>query len=189
MLQLGRESDKQMDCQKDGKNKSDCFTIKSIRAKLSRPKIPKIFRKSRGDSIGTDSESKESITVDKKNVSKVSSSGSDSASEIPIIIKREESSSRQEQSNLSESQSQSLVSSPNEEVQPEIVKLCDNLKLESERLQALLTDSHQKVSSQLIIPFHYFLLGRKIWMTSIKSFLRKLVRNQKVWLKTNQREF
>ena len=145
-----------MECQKDGKNKSDCFTIKSIRAKLSRPKIPKIFRKSRGDSIGTDSESKESITVDKKNASKVSSSGSESATEIPIIIKREESSSSQEQSNLSEIQSQSLGPSPSEEVQPEIVELCDNLKLESERLQALLKDSHQKVSSQLIISFQCF---------------------------------
>ena len=51
---------------KDGKNKTDCFTMKSIRAKLSRPKIPKIFRKSKGESSVAESESKESLKSDKK---------------------------------------------------------------------------------------------------------------------------
>ena len=50
----------------DGKHKTDCFTMKSIRAKLSRPKIPKIFRKSKGESSVAESESKESLKVDKK---------------------------------------------------------------------------------------------------------------------------
>ena len=40
--------------------------MKSIRAKLSRPKIPKIFRKSKGESSVAESESKESLKVDKK---------------------------------------------------------------------------------------------------------------------------
>ena len=55
----------------DGKNKTDCFTMKSIRAKLSRPKIPKIFRKSKGESSVAESESKESLKVDKKSKLKV----------------------------------------------------------------------------------------------------------------------
>ena len=40
--------------------------MKSIRAKLSRPKIPKIFRKSKGESSVAESESKESLKSDKK---------------------------------------------------------------------------------------------------------------------------
>ena len=56
---------------KDGKNKTDCFTMKSIRAKLSRPKIPKIFRKSKGESSVAESESKELLNVDKKSKLKV----------------------------------------------------------------------------------------------------------------------
>ena len=55
----------------DGKSKSDCFGMKSIRAKLSRPKIPKIFRKSKGESSVAESESKESLKVDKKSKIKV----------------------------------------------------------------------------------------------------------------------
>ena len=54
----------------DGKSKSDCFGMKSIRAKLSRPKIPKIFRKSKGES--SVAESKELLKVaDKKSQLKV----------------------------------------------------------------------------------------------------------------------
>ena len=56
---------------KDGKNKTDCFTMKSIRAKLSRPKIPKIFRKSKGESSVAESESKQLLNVDKKSKLKV----------------------------------------------------------------------------------------------------------------------
>ena len=55
----------------DGKSKSDCFAMKSIRAKLSRPKIPKIFRKSKGESSVAESESKELLKVDKKSKLKV----------------------------------------------------------------------------------------------------------------------
>ena len=75
----------------DGKSKSDCFGMKSIRAKLSRPKIPKIFRKSKGESSVAESESKESQKAAKKSkVPKVMSTkevkeegGSESVSSLP----------------------------------------------------------------------------------------------------------
>ena len=88
-MQLGLEADvervDQMESQKDGKNKSDCFTIKSIRAKLSRPKIPKIFRKSKGDGTCADTESKKSLEADKtiKRSDEVLLISSESAPEIP----------------------------------------------------------------------------------------------------------
>ena len=74
----------------DGKSKSDCFGMKSIRAKLSRPKIPKIFRKSKGESSVAESESKESQKAAKKSkIPKVVSTkeeeegGSESVSSLP----------------------------------------------------------------------------------------------------------
>ena len=70
---------------KDGKNKSDCFAMKSIRAKLSRPKIPKIFRKSKGESPVAESESKESQKVDKKSKLKVISAEKKEEVVIPSL--------------------------------------------------------------------------------------------------------
>ena len=85
---------------KDGKNKSDCFAMKSIRAKLSRPKIPKIFRKSKGESPVAESESKESQKADKKSKLKVISAEKEEVvipslsteSEVEIIEELEQSS-------------------------------------------------------------------------------------------------
>ena len=68
---------------KDGKNKTDCFTMKSIRAKLSRPKIPKIFRKSKGESSVAESESKESLKVDKKSQLRVIPTEEEEVSQLP----------------------------------------------------------------------------------------------------------
>ena len=70
--------------------------MKSIRAKLSRPKIPKIFRKSKGESSVAESESKESLKVDKeskiqvippeeKEEATVPPLGSESVSDIPAV--------------------------------------------------------------------------------------------------------
>ena len=69
----------------DGKSKSDCFGMKSIRAKLSRPKIPKIFRKSKGESSVAESQK----AAKKSEIPKVMSTeeeekeGSESVSSLP----------------------------------------------------------------------------------------------------------
>ena len=59
--------------------------MKSIRAKLSRPKIPKIFRKSKGESPVAESESKESQKVDKKSKLKVISAEKKEEVVIPSL--------------------------------------------------------------------------------------------------------
>ena len=74
--------------------------MKSIRAKLSRPKIPKIFRKSKGESPVAESESKESQKADKKSKLKVISAEKEEVvipslsteSEVEIIEELEQSS-------------------------------------------------------------------------------------------------